>query len=68
LTDTIAADYRDLVTSIFDQELSDSALISTSRRSTEGPLCKRVVHLTSGEDHSASMQRRLGGLPHPAET
>ena len=31
LTDAIATDYRDLLTSIFEHELADSALISTSR-------------------------------------
>jgi putative ATP-binding cassette transporter len=68
LTDAIATDYRDLLTSIFEHELADSALISTSRRGTEGPLCKRIVHLMSGEEAAAPAQLSSGGLPHPAET
>ena len=68
LTVAIAVDYRDLVTSIFDHELADSALITTSRRIAEGPLCKRIVHLMSGEEAAAPAQVSSGGLPHPAET
>ena len=67
IIDTVAEDHRDLVLSIFENELADTALISVSRRDTHSPLCRRVIHLTSGGPHDDSEQGRSGRAPHPAE-
>ena len=39
-------DDTDVVSSIFETELVDSALVSVSRRRGRAGLCRRVVHLT----------------------
>jgi len=39
-------DDNDVVSSIFETELAESALVSVSRRRGRAGLCKRVVHLT----------------------
>jgi len=43
--------------SIFENELADMALVSISRRGSHGPLCRRIVHLTSAPAGSITMKR-----------
>jgi vitamin B12/bleomycin/antimicrobial peptide transport system ATP-binding/permease protein len=45
--DIVEDDDHDVVSSIFETELADTALISVARRRGRSSLCDRVVHLTS---------------------
>jgi vitamin B12/bleomycin/antimicrobial peptide transport system ATP-binding/permease protein len=62
IINAIAEEHRELVISIFENELADTALVSVSRRGTQGPLCRRVFRLTPSPAHDSS-----GRVPHSAE-
>jgi vitamin B12/bleomycin/antimicrobial peptide transport system ATP-binding/permease protein len=47
IIDSVAEDHRNLVQSIFENELAETALISVSRRDTRNPLYRRIIQLTS---------------------
>jgi putative ATP-binding cassette transporter len=66
IIDAIAEDHRDLVISIFENELADTALVSVSRRGSLGPLCRRVVHLTSSPPDEMRGSAS-GRVPHSTE-
>jgi len=51
IIDSVAEDHRELMQSIFENELAETALISVSRCNTRSPLCRRVIHLTSDGPH-----------------
>jgi ABC-type uncharacterized transport system fused permease/ATPase subunit len=51
IIDSVAEDLRDLMQSIFENELAETALISVSRCNMHSPLCRRVIHLTSDGPH-----------------
>jgi putative ATP-binding cassette transporter len=46
--DALSAEYHDLIRSIFDIDLAQSAVISIGHRVAPEDLCRKVVHLTSG--------------------
>jgi putative ATP-binding cassette transporter len=66
IIDAVVEDHRELAVSIFENELADTALVSISRRGSHGPLCRRIVHLTSASADEAQ-ETGSGGLPHSAE-
>ncbi len=45
---TLDDHHRDLIGSIFENELADSAVISIGGRELHDALCRKVIHLTSG--------------------
>lgn len=44
----LADEHRDLIRSILETELDQSAIISIGRRTPSDDLCRKIIHLTSG--------------------